>query len=225
MKNKILIIEDERTINDVLKEYLEVDGYECIQAFNGLDGLTKFNTSISLVICDVMMPKLDGYGVVEEIRKQSDVSIIMLTALNEEENIIKGYDLGVDEYVSKPFSPKIIVKKVNAILTRNKTNISDEVLTFGILSMSLLKRSIMVNDVSIKLSKKEFDLMTLFTQHKGQTFTRDHLLNYIWGYDYFGDERVVDTAIKRLRKKLNDAGSYIVTERGMGYKFEVISWN
>ncbi len=162
MKKKVLIIEDERPINDVLKEYLEVSGYLCEQAFDGLDGLMKFNPSISIIICDVMMPKLGGYSVVAEIRKQSDVPIIMLTALSDEEDILKGYELGVDEYVSKPFSPQIIVKKVEAILSRSSQEQSVEILTKGILTIIHSSRTVQVNKESIKLSKKEFDLLALF---------------------------------------------------------------
>ena len=162
MKKKVLIIEDERPINDVLKEYLEVSGYLCEQAFDGLDGLMKFNPSISIIICDVMMPKLGGYSVVAEIRKQSDVPIIMLTALSDEEDILKGYELGVDEYVSKPFSPQIIVKKEEAILSRSSQEQSVEILTKGILTIIHSSRTVQVNKESIKLSKKEFDLLALF---------------------------------------------------------------
>lgn len=222
MNEKLLIIEDEQTINDVLKEYLEDSGYECVQAFNGLDGLMKFDPSFSCVICDVMMPKLNGYSVVEELRKQSDVSIIMLTALSDEDDILKGYDLGVDEYVSKPFSPKIIVRKVQAIISRNNTHITQETITSGIMSINFQTRTVHINNTPIKLSKKEFDLIELFVQNEGIVYSRNTLLNHIWGYDYFGDDRVVDTAIKRLRKKLLEASSYIKTEHGVGYKFEVV---
>lgn len=223
MTHKILLIEDERTINDVLKEYLVSAGYECVQAFDGLDGLMKFNPGFSLIICDVMMPKLDGYKVVEEIRENSDIPIIMLTALSEEDNILKGYELGVDEYVSKPFSPKIIVKKVQAILNRINQEVLEEDIIRGMITLSSTKRSVLVNAEKVKMSKKEFDLLHLFLTNEGMVFSRDHLLNHIWGYDYFGDDRVVDTAIKRLRKKLCEASKYIQTERGVGYKFEVIS--
>ena len=222
MSQKILIIEDERTINDVLKEYLINAGYTVEQAYDGLDGLMKFNPGFSMVICDVMMPKLNGYGVVEEIRANSEVPIIMLTALSEEDDILRGYELGVDEYVSKPFSPKIIVKKVNAILNRSNTVPQENEIIKGLIDINVLNRSVLINKEKIKLSKKEFDLLLLFVRNEGMVFSRDHLLNHIWGYDYFGDDRVVDTAIKRLRKKLLDASSYIQTERGVGYKFEVI---
>ena len=222
MPKHILIVEDEPTINDVLKEYLESNNYKCIQAYDGLDALTKYNSDISLIICDVMMPKLDGYGVVEEIRKQSDVAIIMLTALSDEQDILKGYDLGVDEYVSKPFSPRIIIKKVNAILSRGKESKPASNYEKGLLKVNRASRNVQVNNETIKLSKKEFDLLDIFITNEGNVFTRDSLLNHIWGYDYFGDDRVVDTAIKRLRKKLKEASKYIKTEHGVGYKFEVI---
>ena len=221
MNKRILIIEDEPTINDVLNEYLVESGFTCVQAYDGLDGLMKFNESISLVICDVMMPKLDGFSVVKEIRKQSDVSIIMLTALNSEEDVLKGYDLGVDEFVSKPFSPKIIVRKVEAILNRNVVNLQSELIIKGKIEMDTITFNVRINHVAIKLSKKEFELLKLFLDNENIVFTRDSLLNHIWGHDYFGDDRVVDTAIKRLRKRLLEASVYIKTIHGIGYKFEV----
>lgn len=221
MNKRILIVEDEPTINDVLKEYLIESGYECIQAFDGLDGLAKFNESISLIICDVMMPKLNGFELIEEIRKQSNVAIIMLTALNTEDDVLKGYDLGVDEFVSKPFSPRIIVRKVEAILNRNSTKSQTEVITKGMIEMNTFAYKVRIDNIDINLSKKEFELLKLFLENENIVFTRDSLLNHIWGHDYFGDDRVVDTAIKRLRKRLLDASIYIKTKHGVGYKFEV----
>ncbi len=221
MAKRILIVEDEPTINDVLKEYLTEYGYDCIQAFDGLDGLAKFNESISLIICDVMMPKLNGFELIEEIRKQSDVAIIMLTALNSDEDILKGYDLGVDEFVSKPFSPKIIVRKVKAILGRNSIKSQTELITKGMIEMNTFAFKVRIDNIDINLSKKEFELLKLFLENENIVFTRDSLLNHIWGHDYFGDDRVVDTAIKRLRKRLLEASIYIKTKHGVGYKFEV----
>lgn len=221
MANRILIIEDSMDINDVLAEYLNASGYDTVQAFDGIEGVAKFNEGISLIICDVMMPNLDGYSVVEKIRKISDVPIIMLTALTDEEDVLKGYDLGVDEYVSKPFSPRIFAKKVEAILARNVRTTDKQVIHKGVMSISFPHRSVYVNDETIKLSKKEFELVGLFIENEGIVFSRNSLLDHIWGYDYFGNDRVVDTAIKRLRKKLKEAGEYIITEHGVGYKFEV----
>lgn len=221
MAKKILVIEDEKSINDILYEYLLESGYEVLQAYDGFEGLKKFNPSIDLIICDVMMPKLDGYGVVEEIRETSFVPIIMLTALSQEEDVLRGYDLGVDEYVSKPFSPKIIVKKVQSILKRQVRETDNTQLKEGIISINVLEMRVLIEEKEIKLSKKEFELLLLFIENKGIVFSRDTLLNKIWGYDYFGEERVVDTCIKRLRKKLSNANNYIVTVFGVGYKFEV----
>jgi len=223
MSKKILIIEDEKEINNVLYEYLISSGYEVSQAFDGLEGLMKFDNQIDLVICDVMMPRLNGYGVVEEIRKKSNVSIIMLTALSEEEDILKGYDLGVDEYVSKPFSPKIIVKKVEAILSRQESKRSKSTISKGIISIEIKTMKTVIDENIVSLSKKEFELLQLFMENDEIVFNRDTLLNKIWGYDYFGDDRVVDTCIKRLRKKISPANNYIKTVFGVGYKFEVIS--
>ncbi len=221
MSKRILIIEDEPTINEVLKEYLVESNFECIQAYDGLDGLMKFNETVSLIICDVMMPKLNGFGVVEEIREQSDVPIIMLTALTSEVDVLRGYDLGVDEFVSKPFSPKIIVRKVKAILNRNAMKPQSDIINKGIIEMNISAFKVRIDHEDIKLSKKEFELLRLFLENEDIAFTRDSLLNHIWGYDYFGDDRVVDTAIKRLRKKLLRASTYIKTKHGVGYKLEV----
>jgi len=221
MVSKILIIEDEKTINDVISEYLKDAGYEVTQAYDGIEGLTKFESSFSLIICDVMMPRLDGYSVVEEIKRKSDVPILMLTALNTEDDVLRGYDLGVDEYVSKPFSPKIIVKKVNAILSRKLPPLKHDFFNKGILNINVKLMKVKVNEEIKTLSKKEFELLLLFVENEGLVFNRDQLLNKIWGYDYYGADRVVDTCIKRLRKKISPANEYIKTVFGVGYKFEV----
>lgn len=217
--DKILIIEDEVEINNVIKEYLISNGYSVTQAFDGAEGLLKFDESVRLVIVDVMMPVLDGFSFVGEIRKRSDVPVIMLTALSEEENVVKGYDLGVDEYVSKPFSPRILMKKVQAILKRDVT-VEKSVLEKGILRMDTESMTVTLNNEILTLSKKEYELLYFFMLNENKVFTRDDLLDKVWGYDYFGEDRVVDSSIKRLRKKLNGC-DYIKTVFGVGYKFEV----
>jgi DNA-binding response OmpR family regulator len=221
MSQTILLLEDEPEINNVIYEYLSDAGYHVIQAYNGVEGLMHFNDSISLIVSDIMMPKMNGLDFTEEIRANSDVPIILLTALADESDILRGYDLGVDEYVTKPFSPKIIVKKVQAILQRVETK--DESLEYnkGILHIDSTTRKVIVSSSSINLSKKEFELLFLFVKNEGIVFSRDQILDKIWGYDYFGDDRVVDTAIKRLRQKMNEASTYIKTVFGVGYKFEV----
>jgi len=221
MNKNILIIEDERELNNVLYEYLTNEGYNVSQAFDGIEGLLKFNHTINLIIVDVMMPRLDGYGVLSEIRKKSNVPVLMLTALSEEENIIKGYDFGVDEYVTKPFSPKIIVKKVNAILNRQLHEEPTQIIQKGVLKIDLEKMEVCVREERVNLTKKEFDLLHILAENENKVFSRDKLLNKVWGYDYFGEDRVVDTCVKRLRKKLNEAKDYFKTVFGVGYKFEV----
>jgi len=221
MNKNILIIEDERELNNVLYEYLTNEGYNVSQAFDGIEGLLKFNHTINLIIVDVMMPRLDGYGVLSEIRKKSNVPVLMLTALSEEENIIKGYDFGVDEYVTKPFSPKIIVKKVNAILNRQLHEEPTQIIQKGVLKIDLEKMEVCVREERVNLTKKEFDLLHILAENENKVFSRDKLLNKVWGYDYFGEDRVVDTCVKRLRKKLNEAKDYVKTVFGVGYKFEV----
>lgn len=216
---KILIIEDELEINNILKEYLTEYGYEIEQAFDGAEALLKFDSSFDLLIVDVMMPVLDGFSFMKEIRKSSSVPVIMLTALGDEENTIKGYDLGVDEYVSKPFSPRVIVKKVEAMLRRDfKADVS--LVKRGILSLNKESMEIKLNGDVLSLSRQEFELLSFFMNHEKVVFNREQLLDQVWGYDYYGEDRVVDSSIKRLRKKLSNC-DYIKTVFGVGYKFEV----
>lgn len=222
MKN-ILIIEDEIMINNVITEYLVENGYNVVQSFDGAEGLLKYHDDIDLIIVDVMMPILDGFTFTKEIRKKANVPIIMLTALDDECDVIKGYDYGVDEYVSKPFSPKIIVKKVEAILKRQIKKQTDKVITRGCLELSPSSMTTKVNMKDVILSKKEFELLLFLIDNERNVFSRDQLLDKVWGYDYFGDDRVVDSCIKRLRKKISPANAYIKTVFGVGYKFEVTS--
>jgi len=220
VKKTILVVEDEKTINDVLSEYLLHSGYITIQAFDGLEGLMKFNKDVSLIILDIMIPKLNGFEVLKEIRKKSDIPALILSSLGDEENILKGYDLGVDEYISKPFSPKIIVKKVDAIFHRyHQTN--PKIIQKGTLQILTESRDVFVQDVKINLTKKEYDILLLMAENEKSVFSRDALLNRIWGYDYYGADRVVDSCVKRLRKKMLSTNTYIKTVFGVGYKFEV----
>lgn len=216
---KILIVEDELEINNILKEYLIENNYSVEQAFDGAEALLKFDSSFDLLIVDVMMPVLDGFSFVKEIRKRSSVPVIMLTALSDEENVIKGYDLGVDEYVSKPFSPRIIVKKVEAMLRRDYKSDTTEI-EKGVLTLNKEAMEIRLLDELLSLSKQEFELLSFFMQNERVVYNREQLLDQVWGYDYYGEDRVVDSSIKRLRKKLKDC-DYIKTVFGVGYKFEV----
>ena len=210
---------------EVVSQYLQDSGFTTTSAYDGIEGIMNYSSDIDLIICDVMMPRMDGYQVVEEVRKNSEVPIIMLTALSEEDDVLKGYDLGVDEYVSKPFSPKIIVKKVHAILNRHQQQASQEIIHKGGICLDQPRMSVSINNNTVSLSKKEYELLALFMDNESIVFTRDNLLNKLWGYDYFGDDRVVDTCIKRLRKKISPAHKHIKTVFGTGYKFEVDNEN
>ena len=185
--------------------------------------MDKFYTikDISLIILDVMMPKMDGWQVCKEIRKESKVPIVMLTAKSEESDELQGFDLGVDEYISKPFSPKILVARVDSILRRANKLDSNEVITAGIIQIDKSAHEVKVDGTSIELSFKEFELLTYFIENQGIALTREKILNNVWNYDYFGDARTIDTHVKKLRSKLGDAGDYIKTVWGMGYKFEI----
>ncbi len=219
---RILVVEDELQINNVIKEYLIENNFEVVQAFDGAEALLKFNTSFDLLIVDVMMPILDGFSFVQKIREQSNIPIIMLTALSDEENTIKGYDLGVDEYVSKPFSPRVIVKKVKAILKR-EVQVGSSIVEKGVLTLNSDSMEIYLRGEKLTLSKQEYELLSFFIQNERVAYNRAQLLDKIWGYSYFGEDRVVDSSIKRLRKKLVGC-DYIKTVFGTGYKFEVTDY-
>jgi two-component system response regulator VanR len=220
---RCLIVEDERDLNDVLFDYLE-DSYPDMmieQVFDGYDALTAIkSTDYDIILLDVMLPHVDGFDIVRELRKLSNTPVIMLSALSDEDNQIRGYDLGIDEFVAKPYSPKLVMKKVAAVLQRHRQEDSTSS-TFGIITYHISNHQITVEDKAVDLNKKEWDLFTLFVTHPNRLFSRDDLLNRVWGYDYFGDARTVDTHIKRLRKKLGPASTYIKTVFKEGYKFEL----
>ena len=220
---RCLIVEDERDLNDILYDYLE-DAYPDMmieQVYDGYDALTAIkSTEYDIILLDVMLPHVDGFDIVRELRKLSETPVIMLSALSDEDNQIRGYDLGIDEFVAKPYSPKLVIKKVAAILHRH---MDDDTGTnkVGMITYNIPNHHITVEDNIVDLNKKEWDLFTLFVTHPNRVFSRDDLLNRVWGYDYFGDARTVDTHIKRLRKKLGPASTYIKTVFKEGYKFEV----
>jgi two-component system, OmpR family, response regulator VanR len=220
---KFLIVEDEVNLNNILHDYLEDSFKEAsiVQAFTGDEALEFFfEDTYDLVLLDVMLPGVDGFDICKEIRKTSTVPIIMLSALSDEANQIRGYELGIDEFVKKPYSPKLVIKKVEAVLQRFSTRDNQGFENYGIIKYDLVKQSIFIEEEEVKLNNKELKLFNLFIHNKGIVLSRETILNKVWGYEYFGDERTVDTHIKRLRKKLLKASDYIKTMYKTGYKFE-----
>lgn len=220
---KILVVDDESRMRKLVKDFLVKKQYKVLEAGDGEEAIEVFfgNKDISLIILDVMMPKMDGWEVCKEIRKFSKVPIIMLTAKSEENDELKGFELGVDEYISKPFSPKILVARVDAILRRANKIGADMTIEAGDIKIDKAAHIVKVKDKEIELSFKEFELLTYFIENKGIALSRENILNNVWNYDYFGDSRTIDTHVKKLRSKLGDCGDYIKTVWGMGYKFEV----
>lgn len=218
---KILVVDDESRMRKLVGDFLTKKGYEVIEAENGEQAVDLFfqNKNIALIILDVMMPKMDGWQVCREIRQYSKVPIIMLTAKSDEKDELLGFELGVDEYISKPFSPKILVARVEAILRR--ANVVEDVLSIGGISLDLEAHLVKIDGEPVDLSYKEFELLTYFVKNKGVALSREKILNNVWNYDYFGDARTIDTHVKKLRSKLGDKGDYIKTIWGMGYKLEV----
>ena len=222
-KIKIMVVDDESRMRKLVKDFLRKKGYEVIEAADGEEALDHFyaDKNISLIICDVMMPKIDGFEVVKEIRQHSKVPIIMLTAKGEESDELVGFDLGVDEYISKPFSPKILVARVEAILRRSNSFDEETILEAGGIRINIEAHEVKIDEKVINLSFKEFELLTYFVMNQGVALSREKILNNVWNYDYFGDARTIDTHVKKLRSKMGDKGKYIKTIWGMGYKFEV----
>jgi len=219
---RIMVADDESRMRKLVKDFLKKAGYEVIEAADGEEALDRFyeDKDISLIICDVMMPKINGFEVVKEIRQSSKVPIIMLTARGEESDELSGFDLGVDEYITKPFSPKILVARVEAILRRSNSLGENNILSAGGIEMNIEAHEVKIDGKVINLSFKEFELLHYFVVNEGVALSREKILNNVWNYDYFGDARTIDTHVKKLRSKLGDKGSYIKTIWGMGYKFE-----
>lgn len=220
---KVLVVDDESRMRKLVKDFLIKNNYMVIEAADGEQAVDIFMSTkdISLIILDVMMPKLDGYGVAEEIRRVSDVPIIMLTAKSDEKDELKGFELGIDEYITKPFSPKILVARVGAVLRRSENSEKEEMLVANGIEMNISAHQVKVDGVPVDLSYKEFELLNYFMVNKGVALSREKILNNVWNYDYFGDARTIDTHVKKLRSKLGSKGEYIKTIWGMGYKFEV----
>ena len=220
---KILVVDDESRMRKLVKDFLVKKNFEVVEAANGEEALDLFysDKNISLIILDVMMPKMDGWEVCREIRKNSKVPIIMLTARGDERDELLGFELGVDEYISKPFSPKILVARVEAILRRTSQSSVEDVLSAGGIVLDKAAHQVTVDGNVVELSFKEFELLSYFMENQGIALSREKILNSVWNYDYFGDARTIDTHVKKLRNKLGDKGEYIKTVWGMGYKFEV----
>ncbi|MCD7764342.1 MAG: response regulator transcription factor [Lachnospiraceae bacterium] len=220
---KILVVDDESRMRKLVRDFLVKKEFDVVEAEDGAQAIDIFfeQKDIALVILDVMMPKMDGWQVCREIRAYSTVPIIMLTAKGDERDELLGFDLGVDEYISKPFSPKILVARVEAILRRTSGFSADDILRAGSIEINKAAHEVTIDGKSVELSFKEFELLTYFVENQGIALSREKILNSVWNYDYFGDARTIDTHVKKLRSKLGDKGDYIRTIWGMGYKFEV----
>lgn len=220
---KILVVDDEARMRKLVRDFLTKNNFDVVEAGDGEEALNCFyaDKEIALIILDVMMPKMDGWAVCREIRKESKVPIIMLTARGEESDELLGFDLGVDEYIAKPFSPKILVARVEAILRRTNKITDEEILRAGGVEVNKSAHIASVDGKVMELSFKEFELLTYFLENEGIALSREKILNNVWNYDYFGDARTIDTHVKKLRSKMGKKGNYIHTIWGMGYKFEV----
>ena len=220
---KVLMVDDESRMRKLVSDFLTRKGYIVIEAGDGEEALDRFyaDKDISLVILDVMMPKMNGWDVCREIRKNSKVPIIMLTAKSDESSELNGFECGADEYIAKPFSPKILTARVYALIRRSYSIYSSEVTDVGGIIIDKAAHIVKIDGQEIDLSFKEFELLTYFVDNKGLALSREKILNNVWNYDYFGDARTIDTHVKKLRKKLGDKGDYIKTIWGMGYKFEI----
>ena len=220
--NTILVVDDEARMRKLVRDFLVKQDFHVLEAADGEEAVDVFlaNKDIVLVILDVMMPKMDGWETCKEIRQYSKVPIIMLTARGAESDELRGFELGVDEYIAKPFSPKILVARVQALLRRSGAG-ADEIITAGEIEIDNAAHEVRISGKPVELSFKEYELLSYFVENKGIALSREKILNHVWDYDYFGDARTIDTHVKKLRSKLGTCGSYIRTIWGMGYKFEV----
>ena len=222
-KSKILIVDDESRMRKLIRDFLEREGYKILEAGDGVEAMDLFyeHKDIDLIILDVMMPRMDGWQVCKEVRANSKVPIMMLTARAEEQSELKGFELGVDEYIAKPFSPKILVARVGALLKRAKNAIEEATVNAGGIIIDKTAHMVTIDGNVIDLSVKEFELLSYFVENQKIALSREKILNNVWNYDYFGDARTIDTHVKKLRSKMGEKGNYIKTIWGMGYKFEV----
>lgn len=219
---KILVVDDEARMRKLVKDFLSIKGYIVLEAQDGEEALKVFdaNKDVKLILLDVMMPKMDGFEVLEAVRQYSKVPVMMLTARGEERDELEGYKLGVDEYITKPFSPKILVARVEAVLRRTVGEAEDRLIA-GAIEIDKVARSVYIDKKPVDLSFKEYELLTYFIENKGIALSREKILSSVWNYDYFGDARTIDTHVKKLRAKMGERGDYIKTVWGMGYKFEI----
>lgn len=223
---KILIVDDEVHIRDLIAKYAKFDGLELDEAENGIQAIDKVkNNDFDLVVMDIMMPELDGFSAVKEIRKFSSVPVIMLSARSEEYDKLYGFDLGIDDYVTKPFSPKELIMRIHAVMARYKTHdekkVDDkDVWEYGALKIDLSAHIVYINNIRTELTPKEYELLVYLAKNANIAVTREQLLEHVWGYDYYGDDRTLDTHMKSLRKKIGDCSDYIITLRRVGYRFE-----
>ena len=220
---KILVVDDESRMRKLVRDFLVKSNYQVLEAEDGEQAVDLFfsQKDIALIVLDVMMPKMDGWQVCREIRAYSKVPIIMLTARGDERDELQGFELGVDEYISKPFSPKILVARIEAILRRTNQAAADEILSAGGIEINKAAHMVKIDGKDVELSYKEFELLVYFMENKGIALSREKILNHVWNYDYFGDARTIDTHVKKLRSTLGDKGELIKTIWGMGYKLEV----
>ena len=219
----VLIVDDESRMRKLIKDFLMQKNYKILEAGDGEEALKVFEENqnkISVILLDVMMPKLDGWSVLRQIRQTSKVPIIMLTARGEEQDELFGFELGVDEYISKPFSPKILVARVEALLKRTKPE-EKEIEDYGGITINSKGRTVTVDGKQVEMSLREYELLKYLVDNKGIALSRDKILNNVWNYDYYGDSRTIDSHIKKIRHKLGTKGKYIQTIRGIGYKFEI----
>ncbi|WP_315066994.1 response regulator transcription factor [uncultured Clostridium sp.] len=222
MKKSILIVEDELRIRFLLRDYLLKENFNVYEASDGEEGLFVFSTQkIDLILLDIMMPVMDGLTMLGKLREASTVPVILLTAKGEEEDKLQGYDYGADDYITKPFSPKVLMAKIKALLKRTREDLDSSFQDFNGLTINKLSHEVKIDGQEIILSPKEYELLTYLVTNEGIALTRDNILDNVWGIDYYGDIRTVDTNVKRLREKLLDKANFIVTVRGSGYKFEV----
>ncbi|MCR5641112.1 MAG: response regulator transcription factor [Lachnospiraceae bacterium] len=223
-KRKVLVVDDESRMRKLVRDFLTKDGYEVLEAADGEAALDVFyeHPDIALILLDVMMPKLNGFEVLKEIRQTSQVPVLMLTAKGSEEDELQGFSLGVDEYITKPFSPKILTARVGAVIRRSHPETGEEtIMDVGGILIDSHAHSVTVDGSQVILSVKEFDLLLFLAENRGMALSREQILNAVWNFDYFGDARTIDTHIKKLRSKLGSKGSYIKTIWGLGYKFEI----
>lgn len=222
-KIKILVVDDESRMRKLIRDFLEREGYQILEAADGVEAMDIFyeNKDIALILLDVMMPRMDGWQVCREIRMNAQTPIVMLTARGEERDELKGFELGVDEYIAKPFSPKILVARVNALLKRTKLMDTEQVVNAGGIMIDKTAHIVKIDGKTIDMSVKEFELLSYFVENQKMALSREKILNNVWNYDYFGDARTIDTHVKKLRNKLGEKGGYIKTIWGMGYKFEI----